>query len=413
MNSIRQLAAKALLISSFFVFLFVSGFIGSMVAAQELPTAPPISIQASKVTHILFGSCSHQDKAMPIFDAILREPADAFIFLGDNIYGDTEDMQELAQKYNKLGQDPGVKALKSRVAVYAIWDDHDFGENDAGKHYPFKAESKEVMLDFWNVAKDSPRRSREDGIYGSYLISSDNADLREAGIRDAGVRETGVREAGMKETGMQEAGIQEADVTDLNAIRLILPDLRYMRDDLESVGPVGYETDRKLKDMGPYKHSKGSMLSEQQWQWLEIELQQPERIKIIGSSLQLIADFTGWESWANFDDRQRLFDLIKKHKVNGVFIISGDTHWGEISKFDTSMDYPLWDITSSGLTEEWKQVSPNQHRVSGYTDKVNYGFFTVNWDLTDPSIHFGLKDVNGAVVMQQNIALSSLSPYQP
>lgn len=398
MNSIRQLAAKALLISSFFVFLFVSGFIGSMVAAQELPTAPPISIQASKVTHILFGSCSHQDKAMPIFDAILQEPADAFIFLGDNIYGDTEDMQELAQKYNKLGQDPGVKALKSKVAVYAIWDDHDFGENDAGKHYPFKAESKEVMLDFWNVAKDSPRRSREDGIYGSYLISPDNADIQLAGMQEAGI---------------QEAGMQEADVTDLNAIRLILPDLRYMRDDLESVGLIGYETDRKLKDMGPYKHSKGSMLSEQQWQWLEIELQQPERIKIIGSSLQLIADFTGWESWANFDDRQRLFDLIKKHKVNGVFIISGDTHWGEISKFDTSMDYPLWDITSSGLTEEWKQVSPNQHRVSGYTDKVNYGFFTVNWDLTDPSIHFGLKDVNGAVVMQQNIALSSLSPYQP
>jgi alkaline phosphatase D len=398
MNSIRQLAAKALLISSFFVFLFVSGFIGSMVAAQELPTAPPISIQASKVTHILFGSCSHQDKAMPIFDAILQEPADAFIFLGDNIYGDTEDMQELAQKYNKLGQDPGVKALKSKVAVYAIWDDHDFGENDAGKHYPFKAESKEVMLDFWNVAKDSPRRSREDGIYGSYLISPDNADIQLAGMQEAGI---------------QEAGMQEADVTDLNAIRLILPDLRYMRDDLESVGLIGYETDRKLKDMGPYKHSKGSMLSEQQWQWLEIELQQPERIKIIGSSLQLIADFTGWESWANFDDRQRLFDLIKKHKANGVFIISGDTHWGEISKFDTSMDYPLWDVTSSGLTEEWKQVSPNQHRVSGYTDKVNYGFFTVNWDLTDPSIHFGLKDVNGAVVMQQNIALSSLSPYQP
>jgi alkaline phosphatase D len=413
MNSIRQLAAKALLISSFFVFLFVSGFISSMVAAQELPTAQPMSTHASKVTHILFGSCSHQDKAMPIFDAILREPADAFIFLGDNIYGDTEDMQELAQKYNKLGQDPGVKALKSKVAVYAIWDDHDFGENDAGKHYPFKAESKEVMLDFWNVAKDSPRRSREDGIYGSYLISSDNADLREAGVRNAGVRNAGVREAGIREAGIQEAGMQEASVTDLNAIRLILPDLRYMRDDLESVGPVGYETDRKLKDMGPYKHSKGSMLSEQQWQWLEIELQQPERIKIIGSSLQLIADFTGWESWANFDDRQRLFDLIKKHKVNGVFIISGDTHWGEISKFDTSMDYPLWDITSSGLTEEWKQVSPNQHRVSGYTDKVNYGFFTVNWDLTDPSIHFGLKDVNGAVVMQQNITLSSLSPYKP
>jgi alkaline phosphatase D len=106
-----------------------------------------------------------------------------------------------------------------------------------------------------------------------------------------------------------------------------------------------------------------------------------------------------------------LFDLIKKHRVNGIFIISGDTHWGEISKYETDMDYPLWDVTSSGLTEEWKQVSPNKHRVSNYTDKVNYGFFVVDWAQHDPSIHFGLKDVNGTVVMQHNISLSSISPY--
>ncbi|MGJ8674709.1 MAG: alkaline phosphatase D family protein [Pseudoalteromonas sp.] len=383
MNSFRRYAVKTLLVSSGFIFLFISAFIGSMVAASEVNPSPTqsSSTATSKITHVLFGSCSHQDKAMPIFDAILQEPADGFIFLGDNIYGDTEDMQSLAEKYKKLGDNPGVKALISKVPVYAIWDDHDFGENDAGKQYPFKAESKEIMLDFWKVPQDSPRRSREDGIYGSYVIAN------------------------------QKANSLNNKIEKTNAIRVILPDLRYMRDDLESVGQVAYYTDRKLKDMGPYKHSKGSMLSEQQWQWLENELQQPEKIKIIASSLQLVADFTGWESWANFDDRQRLFDLIKKHKVNGVFIISGDTHWGEISKYETDMDYPLWDVTSSGLTEEWKQVSPNKHRVSNYTDEVNYGFFSVDWAEEDPSIHFGLKDVNGAVVMQQNISLSSLSPY--
>lgn len=383
MNSVRQYAVKTLLVSGGFIFLFISAFIGSMVSANEVETKPvqASSAPVSKFTHILFGSCSHQDKTMPIFDAILREPADGFIFLGDNIYGDTEDMQNLADKYKKLGNNPGVKALINKVPVYAIWDDHDFGENDAGKRYPFKAESKEIMLDFWKVPKDSPRRSREDGIYGSYVIAS------------------------------QDANTHNDKIEKTNAVRVILPDLRYMRDDLESVGQVAYYTERKLKDMGPYKHSKGSMLSKQQWQWLENELQQPEKIKIIASSLQLLANFTGWESWANFDDRQRLFDLIKKHKVNGVFIVSGDTHWGEISKYDTDMDYPLWDVTSSGLTEEWKQVSPNKHRVANYTAEVNYGFFSVDWAQKDPSIHFGLKDVNGAVVMQQNISLSSLSPY--
>jgi alkaline phosphatase D len=370
-NRFKKLASQSWLLTAGLTVLLMTSSLNAVALASSSALTSP------KLTHILFGSCSHQDKPMPIFDAILNEPADGFIFLGDNIYGDTEDMEELSAKYQKLGNNPGFKALRSKVPVYAIWDDHDFGENDAGKSYPFKQQSKAIMLDFWGVPKDSPRRKRQDGIYGSYVIQND--ENHKSASNDA--------------------------------IRVILPDLRYMRDDLESVGALGYYTNRKFKDMGPYKPSKGSMLSQQQWQWLELELQQPERIKIIGSSLQLIADFTGWESWANFDDRQRLFDLIKKHKVNGVFIISGDTHWGEISKFDEGMDYPLWDVTSSGLTEEWKQVSPNKHRTSGSTAKVNYGFFTVNWEDADPSIHFGLKDIKGDVVMEQKITLSTLSPY--
>ncbi len=315
----------------------------------------------------------------------MQEPADAFIFLGDNIYGDTEDMEVLAAKYRQLGNKEGLIALRSKVPVYAIWDDHDFGENDAGKHYPFKQASKKIMLDFWGVAKDSPRRKRTDGIYGSYVIEGKSSVAEEASGRSVN-RAT-------------------------NAIRVILPDLRYMRDDLDSVGLITYYADRKQKGMGRYKYSEGSMMSEQQWAWLEAELKQPEKIKLIGSSLQMIADFTGWESWANFDDRRRFLGLIKKHKVNGVFIISGDTHWGEISKLEENLDYPLWDVTSSGLTEAWTRVGPNKHRVSGYTDKVNYGFFTVNWDAIDPTIHFGLKDKMGKVVIEQKTSLSSVSPY--
>ena len=32
---------------------------------------------------ILFGSCGHQDKDIPIFDTINKEQGDLFIFLGD------------------------------------------------------------------------------------------------------------------------------------------------------------------------------------------------------------------------------------------------------------------------------------------------------------------------------------------
>ena len=36
-----------------------------------------------------------------------------------------------------------------------------------------------------------------------------------------------------------------------------------------------------------------------------------------------------------------------------MICLSGDTHYGEISRLDDNVPYPLWDITSSGLTEVW------------------------------------------------------------
>ncbi|MCB9263960.1 MAG: hypothetical protein H6558_02930 [Lewinellaceae bacterium] len=37
-----------------------------------------------------------------------------------------------------------------------VWDGHDYGENDSGRHYPFKAEPKEIFMDFWKVSAIAP-----------------------------------------------------------------------------------------------------------------------------------------------------------------------------------------------------------------------------------------------------------------
>lgn len=346
----------------------------SLWAASAGASSIPSSPFHGGPDKILFGSCSHQDKPMPIFDAINQEQSDLFIFLGDNVYGDTENMAHLAEKYQKLGKIPGFQTLKAQTPLIAIWDDHDFGENDAGAEYPLKEESRKIMLDFWQEKPDSARRTREDGIYTSYFYGDDQQ------------------------------------------VQVIMPDLRWNRPPLNSVGKVKYVLSRAPKKMGPYSASekpKASMLGEKQWQWLEQELLKPAKIKIIASSLQLLAEFTGWESWANFPaDRQRLLNFIRDNQINGVLMISGDTHWGEISKVTQDLDYPLWEVTSSGLTEEWKDVSPNVHRVSGYTHKVNYGFLDIDWQQQDPQLDFGLKDEKGQVVMKKTFNLSSISPYQ-
>ncbi len=348
--------------NSILVVLLVSSFTFGMLSAQ------------AKVEKILFGSCSHQDKSMPILEAINKENADLFIFLGDNVYGDTENMQELADKYERLGNISGIKTLRKNTDTIAIWDDHDYGENDAGAEYLEKEASRKLMLDFWQEPKGSVRYTRKTGIYTSYMYGE---------------------------------GAQK--------VQVILPDLRWNRDTLNHVSKLDYALKRKPKKMGPYSPSiveNASMLGEEQWLWLESELQKPSAIKIIASSLQMLPEFTGWESWANFpEDRKRLFTLIKKHKVNGVLIISGDTHWGEVSKVSSEVGYPLWEVTSSGLTQEWKNVSPNKHRVGDFTSKVNYGELLINWQLNDPTITLRLKNVEGNVFTQHLINLSDISAY--
>ncbi|QCU73862.1 alkaline phosphatase D family protein [Pseudoalteromonas distincta] len=338
----------------------------SLVISASVTAAP---------SKILFGSCGHQDKNIPIFNAINKEQGDLFIFLGDNIYGDTNDMDVLADKYQRLGAKPGFKTLKAQTPIIAMWDDHDYGQNDAGKEYPHKEQSRQIMLNFWGEPANSARRTRSDGIYTSYMYGENE-----------------------------------------QTIQVIMPDLRWNRDALNHVGELEYYTKRKLNNQGPYSPSEvkgASMLGEAQWQWLEQELKKPAAIKLIASSLQLLPDFTGWESWANFpEDRNRLFALIKKHKVNGVVIISGDTHWGEISKYQQNLDYPLIEMTSSGLTEKWKDVSPNKHRVGNFTHNVNYGDLSIDWQQTDPTISLKLKGIDGQVIMQSDFSLSSISPYK-
>ena len=104
-----------------------------------------------------------------------------------------------------------------------------------------------------------------------------------------------------------------------------------------------------------------------------------------------------------------MLTFIEEHQISGVIFISGDTHWGEVSYVKQNEGYGLWEVTSSGLSEKWKDVSPNKHRLGNFTNDVNYGFIEIEWELSDPLIAIGLKDVNGAIVNQHQFRLSSLT----
>ena len=327
--------------------------------------------ESSKLpTKIAFGSCGSQDKPMPILYKVVEEKPDIFIYLGDNIYGDTEDMSILQAKYEKLGNKPEFKSLKKNVSnIYATWDDHDYGKNDAGKEYPKKEESKEIFLNFWEEPKGTERRKRP-GIYTSYMRES----------------------AGKK-------------------LQIIILDERTFRD------PILKAPKKNKKVLPPWKnqykpHDKAgsNFLGQEQWSWLEKELQKPADLRIIASGSQFGHDYNGYESWTLFPfERERMFKLIEKTPANGVVFISGDVHWGELSKVERKGMYPIYDITSSGINKSWKSFEPNSKRVGKVMRENHFGQIEIDWSLKDPKLSFSIIDLKGKKVIDHKISLSKLS----
>ncbi len=328
------------------ILIAFSGF------SQDDEPAPPTTYPGKTIKRITFGSCADQNKKQPILYQAAGVRPDLFIYLGDNIYGDTEDMKVLKEKYAKLGEKTEFKTLNKATQVLAVWDDHDYGINDGGREYPKKAESKEIFLDFWKEPEVSQRREHE-GIYHSMLFGQGD-----------------------------------------RLVQVILLDTRTFRDKLIFCD----KEDRDYKnDYMPNPSPDSTFLGEQQWQWLEEQFKIRANIRIIASSNQFSHEYNGYESWTNVPhEQQKMIDLIKKTKANNVIFISGDVHWGEISKLPVEGGYPIYDVTSSGITQEWGSTEPNKYRVGQVIRENNFGQIDIDWLLE--TIEMKLVNVKGEVV---------------
>ena len=158
----------------------------------------------------------------------------------------------------------------------------------------------------------------------------------------------------------------------------------------------------------PTTDTSTTLLGAEQWAWLGKQLKQKADVRIIASSIQVVSQEKGMECWGNFPhERKRLFDLINKTKAKGVFLISGDVHFSEISVDETG-PYPLYDFTSSGLTHAsrgWAKAA-NSLRIGKAYAQPNFGLITIDW--ASKSIRLEAKSVKGNTVFQKDISLSKL-----
>ncbi len=322
------------------------------------------------LTRIAFGSCAKQDRPQPIWDSILAQRPEVFLFLGDNIYADTRDPEVMRAKYTQLAAIPGYQRLKANTRILATWDDHDYGENDAGREYPMKEEAQRIFNDFFEVPADSPRRQRP-GIYDAEIVGP-------AGRR----------------------------------VQFLLLDTRYFRDPLNNVGRRevnGYRT-------GPYapvEDDSATMLGQAQWKWLADELRKPAEVRIIASSIQLVSGEHGWETWGNMPaERQRLYDLIGETRAQGAIVVSGDRHLAEISCDKVNGPYPIYDATSSSLNSPFGAniEEPNPHRLGKIYPGANFGTINIDWPAN--RLTLAIHNLQGEVVLKQDVDLATLQVPQ-
>jgi alkaline phosphatase D len=153
-----------------------------------------------------------------------------------------------------------------------------------------------------------------------------------------------------------------------------------------------------------------TMIGEPQWRWLEAQLREPADLRILASSLQVLADFAGWEGWINFaHDQARLFEAIRASRANRLICISGDTHYGEISKLETNVPYAIWDFTSSGLTEVWPVTPPNALRQGDVWRDRNFGLIVIDWSRPAPVVTVEIRDEKGTPRLAQTVDTASLT----
>ena len=346
-----------------------------VIQATPMPSAP--LDQSKTYSRIIFASCADQKQDQSIWIRLAAENPDLVLYIGDNVYGDVRSndpaLPELKTAYMRLAQSKPFASVRAKAPMLTVWDDHDYGMNDMGADYQFKEQSEALFDYVWAVPEDDPRRSRP-GVYGSWVLGEEDG----------------------------------------KRVQVIMLDTRYFRSTLQKTDPkkASYR-ERYVPDPDPEK----TMLGEAQWVWLAEELKKPADLRLLVSSVQVIADGHGWEAWKMLPtEREKLYRVIDDAGADNLIILSGDRHAAAFYERDDVIDYPLFEATSSSLNlpaAKWREesnetyVEPGPHRLGDMIYEANYGMIEIDWSAREVAV--SIRGEDGQTVQSKVVDLNDLN----
>lgn len=300
------------------------------------------------LTRILVGSCFNEETPDgTAMSTVAAQEADLFLMIGDNVYGDMNGraylnnqatLDELRESFGELAARPEFQALRARHPMMVAWDDHDYGANDAGREFPFRRMAERIHERFWGLENEDV------GAWpGTYYARSFGPE--------------GQR------------------------VQIIMLDTRFFRSPLQPTDEWG----AKGKERYVPSASEGQdMLGNDQWTWLENQLQQDADLRLIVSSIQVMTtDGHGFEAWSRLPAEQaRLYSLVAETGAEGVVFVSGDRHTSFLYKDEAILPYPAYEITASSMNASFSQTSAEMDRAqigAGYAPQ-NFGAIEIDWE---------------------------------
>ncbi|MBL4709084.1 MAG: alkaline phosphatase family protein [Flavobacteriales bacterium] len=305
-----------------------------------------------------FGSCTYINerlfdrkgepfgKELNIFESILTKKPDFMLWLGDNLYlrrPDWTSRSGIYRRYTHFKSQVKLQNFWKSIHHYAIWDDHDFGPNDADRSFINKEISLAAFKDFW--ANPSYGIRGKPGITSQFSYHDlDFFLLDNRYYRSPNERETGKREI-LGETQIQ-----------------------WLIDALSN--------------------SKASF-------------------KIIAIGGQLLSDAKVYENHATYEkERALLIDLIEKENLKNIVFLSGDRHKTELSEMKLENGNILYDFTSSPLASKAfdSNNEGNTLQVKGtHVATQNFGTISLKGDLMEREMSLKTFDSNGKLIWERKI----------
>jgi len=315
---------------------------------------------------IAFGSCLNPTRQpmQPIFMEVLQHRPAAFLFIGDINYmpsrslhytSDRETVRyAMAGYHREVRHVPEVRALMASTPSYGIWDDHDFGSNDADRTFALHEETFEIYRRYWPNAGAGTVTTK--GIFHAFKIAD---------------------------------------------VEFFMLDDRYHRD------PNQADDRRTMFGDGQMQWLKDGLKSSTA----------TFKVIANGNSM-VVDFHRRHEVWDNFgSERDDFLKWLFDEGISGVFFIVGDWHVGTLNKlYRPGDDYPLFELLSSNAAvrkepiktrpqEGWRD---NPQASAPYYQGYNFGMLRFSGKKGERKVALQIIDEHGHVRIEQVLSESDL-----